>query len=248
VAHSKFASFINLSLLLLVAFRRLFNGLQLWLNCRHRGDIKVELLAERLTLGVKRLLHVRWAEHTLELCRLTIMALLLREHVISLLLNLLFEWQEGGEDQVRHQYGLLVDDAPLVLQLVAEVLQVGLVVVSFAKCNPEKLVLSLTRLYVFTHVVCTLIQVVALIFQMLNLLIVLFLDVHEVLKLSLPPCEVSLLVDDSRVLSQLLVLLLRFRLEMLQLTLNLVHVSLVGVDEVIFVLTQYLYELLIVSI
>ena len=35
---------------------------------------------------------------------------------------------------------------------------------------------------------------------------------------------------------------------MLQLTLNFVHVSLVGVDEVVFMLAQYLNELLIVSI
>ena len=95
--------------------------------------------------------------------------------------------------------------------------------------------------------ICILIQIEALIFQVLYLLIIFMFDLHQLLELILVKLKLLLKTYDSNILCQFSVLLFRLLLEMLQLSLYFVHMGLVGVYEIIFVLTQHLHKLLVIG-
>ena len=78
------------------------------------------------------------------------------------------------------------------------------------------------------------------------LLIVLALDPHQALEFVFVPLQLALQVDDPHVLGQLLILLLGFGLQGLQLRLNLVHVSLKSEPEVVLMLTEHRDQTLVV--
>jgi len=110
------------------------------------------------------------------------------------------------------------------------------VVLCFLKGHAKQLVLSLSCLDLDAHIIGHQPQVLALVLQVLDVLVILLLQVHQIFELVLVPLQLLLEADDPGVLGQLRILLLRFRLQELQLLFNFVHVCLEGEPEVVLVL------------
>ena len=77
----------------------------------------------------------------------------------------------------------------------------------------KQLVLSLCRFDLSAHLLRVKAQVLALVFQMFNLLIIFLFDVHQALKLILIPFQLLLEANNSNILSQFGVLFFRFLLQ-----------------------------------
>ena len=120
-------------------------------------------------------------------------------------------------------------------------------VLGLGEGDAEQLVLSLGCLDLGTHLLRVDAEVLALILKVLDLLIVLLFDVHEALELVLVPFELLFKPNDSHILREFRVLLLRLGLEELELLLDLVHVRLEGEPEVILMLPEHVDQFLIIG-
>ena len=106
--------------------------------------------------------------------------------------------------------------------------------------------MSLGSLNLVLFTICAYLKVLALVFQILNLCIIVRFDLQELLKLFLVPLKGLFKVYDSRVLRKFGVLLSGFGLQKLQFFLNFIHVCREGKPEVVLVLAKHLYQLFIV--
>ena len=111
-------------------------------------------------------------------------------------------------------------------------------VFGFRKSDTKQLVLSLGSFDVSAHLFGVDAQVLALVFEVLDLFVIFLLDIHQALELLLVPFELLLKANNSHVLRQFRILLLRFGLQELELFLNFVHVRLEGKPKVVLVLPE----------
>ena len=118
---------------------------------------------------------------------------------------------------------------------------------SLGQSHTKKLVLALGSFDINAHLLRPGAQVLALVLQVLDLLIVLVLDLHQVFEFYLVPLELLLESDNPGILRQFCVLLLRFVLEHLQLILDFIHVRLERKPKIVSVLPQHGFQLSVVG-
>ena len=109
----------------------------------------------------------------------------------------------------------------------------------------KELVLSLGSFDLGLHPIVFFNDRLALVLDDLNGLVMSGFDFHELIKLVLEPVKLFFKLNDSDILSEFGLLLATLVLEELQFLLNLEHVHLVGIEEVVFVLSKDSHKFLI---
>lgn len=165
----------------------------LWEN-RCLWDVTVETLETHIELTI-----IYWRHRSVVAPSLIQIVILTH----SLHIELLAVGQERGEHQVWHLYSFPTDGRLLDGDFLSKIRQLFLVVLSLLEGDTKQLVLALGSFDLSAHLFRHNAKVLALVLQVRDRLIVLFLNLHQVLEFRLVPLQLVLKVDDSGILREL---------------------------------------------